>query len=417
MNTLRRLPSLIATLSLAAVILSPFTARSQIEPMTKAEFVRLGSKLADSANGRYRLTRRLADTGQEVIFTLSDRRTGRVLWRHPHGTLSGLDYWKQALVSDDGWSVLSDGVTNNQFVSPAGLEFAAISYTDPPAISKSERSHFVQFGSEGAISWGEKFTYMYFTRYNGRDYFCVHYWWGRRALFDLAAGRQVHIATPIKSALEQAEREFVIRRLRQAVGQIPLLTRLSDPNDSCCPGEIMNDAIMAAHMAGRMKLHECVPLLLQLESIPYSGVGTETPDMETHMGEVNPFNWDTYTFRQVVQLSLRRLGATPRLYPATQFKMDEPGPETLRPFKPKPLKQPRSERIALIHPGQRAEQVLNAIGAPDFVSNDTWDYDMDSKPPFTLRVLWSDRRVMAIKRLSPPLWQRGNTRDVDVVDD
>jgi len=51
------------------------------------------------------------------------------------------------------------------------------------------------------------------------------------------------------------------------------------------------------------------------------------------------------------------------------------------------------------------------IGAPDFVSgDDLWDYEIDTKTPYTLIVRWEQSRVAGTERISPPLWM-GVCRD------
>ena len=63
----------------------------------------------------------------------------------------------------------------------------------------------------------------------------------------------------------------------------------------------------------------------------------------------------------------------------------------------------------------KAEQVLTLIGSPDFVSRETWDYDIDNADPYTLVVSWDGQQVKEITRKSPPVWQDGETRDETIV--
>src|SRR5438445_9308947 len=63
----------------------------------------------------------------------------------------------------------------------------------------------------------------------------------------------------------------------------------------------------------------------------------------------------------------------------------------------------------------KPEEVLDLIGSPDLVGgDDTWQYDMDSKPAQTLSLKWNDRRVGSIEKKVPALWQKALVRDEEL---
>ena len=57
-----------------------------------------------------------------------------------------------------------------------------------------------------------------------------------------------------------------------------------------------------------------------------------------------------------------------------------------------------------------AKQVLNRIGAPDFIGYSTWSYDMDASKPFTLTLHFDARKITRVERRKPA-WNDGQTRD------
>ena len=63
-------------------------------------------------------------------------------------------------------------------------------------------------------------------------------------------------------------------------------------------------------------------------------------------------------------------------------------------------------------------EVLRSIGAPDFVNfrSIAWEYEMDVEEPYTLRIIWRDKRVVGeVVRSVPALWQQGEVRDHEVL--
>ena len=61
----------------------------------------------------------------------------------------------------------------------------------------------------------------------------------------------------------------------------------------------------------------------------------------------------------------------------------------------------------------KPEEVLDKIGAPDFIERRMWEYDMDDAKPYTLIVSWGKEGVKATERYTPSKWSDGTSRDVE----
>jgi hypothetical protein len=395
---------------------APPPKMAYILPSNEMGYTRWHSgEMGASADGRYRVTQKPEFLGNGMVYSLTDLVKKRTAWRVKHGSFTDLTGWQEAFVSDDGWTVFRDDGDNAQVITPDGHPAVTFNFVWPPTIPKRDVTRYAEEVTDGPSDWGESFSRIYFTRLNGRTYFCVHYWWGRRAVFDLADRRQVTDQSRLSGELDREERAWVMGQLKKGVDQIALLITLSDPNRAGDPGKFMWDTMMAMYMSGKMNMRDAVPLLRRLEPISFSGAGSIIPGDDVPVGKIDPFEWDTFTFRNIAHLSLRRLGAPPQPYPETQLKLNEPAPDYSRDYTPPPLPAPRAERMRLVRRGESAEAVMAAIGAPDYISNDTWDYDMDARPPFTLRLHWIHLRVKSVERIEPAAWQRGD-RDQTVTE-
>jgi hypothetical protein len=111
------------------------------------------------------------------------------------------------------------------------------------------------------------------------------------------------------------------------------------------------------------------------------------------------------TMRQIVHLSLRRLGRSPRPYPCIRFHLHAKTGSRGQPYEVPTLPRPRFLSADLIREGMEPEDVLNLLGAPDYVKFVEWYYDMDASPPFTLMIKWKKNgTVDEIERHTPPYW-------------
>ena len=92
--------------------------------------------------------------------------------------------------------------------------------------------------------------------------------------------------------------------------------------------------------------------------------------------EVNPGDYSTFSRRQIAQLSLRRLGETPKPFACHAFIMTIDG--KFNDFVPPTPTIPRHRNVQNIRIGMDAGQVLSLIGSPDFISVLAWSYDIDA---------------------------------------
>ncbi len=132
-------------------------------------------------------------------------------------------------------------------------------------------------------------------------------------------------------------------------------------------------------------------------------------------GEVNPRSYSTFTFRQVIHLSLHRLGKVPKPLPLNQFDVQYVVYEKNHPYVPQAPTLPRDANVDKVKKGMKAEQVLDLLGAPDFVADETWEYDIDAKAAYSLIVKWDVRRVIDVQKKTPALWKVGSLRDEQII--
>jgi len=197
-----------------------------------------------------------------------------------------------------------------------------------------------------------------------------------------------------------------------AITHAPLLIALdiwrevARGNRMAGPQEVSWSMLQAAYLAGSLNLHEAIPFLKSLEMSTYSETNSARghPDGVNFNNEVDPFRYCTYDLRQTAQLSLRRLGVAPRNLPCHRF-MIERGDEEF-PFTPKKQTQPRHKNATQVKTGMSAKKVLNTIGAPDYIDDDSWSYDMDAEVPFSLTLTFDTYNVTAIKKKGSSLENR-----------
>jgi hypothetical protein len=381
---------------------------------------------ATSPNGRYHLTAKSPDNASTpdhvrafqagFVYVLRDTKAGKDLWtrKQPEdkpsvmqadGKPFVLRRWKEyspvgVHVQDQGWSVLWLGGDDLVAVHRDGKETGRVNILCD-ALSKEERKHHVHDTTAGPW-WGLR--HSYFTSHQGKSYFVVRTWWGHRAILDLESGRLASDTGTLAKHLEETDRAFVRNTLKAAAKDYQKWAK-------CC-NELWA-VRMAIYMAGQMHMKECVPSLRSLEDVPYSGSSTSAPGDEPKEGELDTRYWDSFEVRQVVQLSLRRLGEVPRCFPATQFDLYAKEYDRRKPFVPV-LGRPRAQQAGALRKGMKPIEVLRLIGAPDFVE-ETWQYDMDEQKPYTLLVEWGETGVKSVQRKSPAFWQGGDCRDQQIM--
>jgi hypothetical protein len=251
-------------------------------------------------------------------------------------------------------------------------------------------SRFAHWTTAG-MSWSQQML-AYFTA--NQSHLVVRAWWGARLV--IALDRLAPI-DPLELAdeLRGVESELVLRGLRQLVariesGEVPEYDDPSTDVTRCSVGTL-------AHLPGILGLTEAIPLLRVLEA------------RRDDSGECwSSFRYHMHSTRQLAQISLRRLGARPRGYPALTFAESEKR-VPLRAPQPEPMDGPtRHANLSRVRKHTPLTEVYQSLGAPDEVGRgrgDFWRYDVDAEPPYTV-LLWlgDDEAVARIVLYYPPFW-------------
>jgi hypothetical protein len=386
--------------------------------------------VAISPSGQYEVQARSPDNKSKegyrafqkyFVYTFKDKKSGKNLWTRkqpmktvpdrndPSGTYTYADEASPVdiFVSDAGWTVIRTGWDEVIAVGIEGKDRCCIKLLSE-AFTKEEVGKYVHQTTAGP-KWSQ-FSLWYFLDFSDRRMFVVRPWWGRSTVIDLEKGRITETTKGLSAAVSAEERHVVLTELAKGVDS---RKRCKNPDDY----KPEYETYTAADLAGQLKIAEAVPLLRQLEDTSYCGcsVSGGLSSLEKSDGEVDPHSYEELGFRQKVQLSLRRLGATPKPLPVYFFEVRFADYNKNHPYTPKPLTAPRHANVEKIKKGMMAEQVLALIGSPDYVGYDTWEYDMDAKLPFTLILKWDARRVIGLEKKTPPVWQDGFARDKNMV--
>ncbi len=386
---------------------------------------------AESPSKRYKVVAKSPDNARKkgrsafqasFIYTCRDTSTKQILWNRQQamgkpqslgkGTTEKYSYPEEAspvdiFVSDAGWTVIRTAWDELIAVDLTGHDRSRIRLlTD--GFTKEERSKYVHDTTAGPMWSG--YSLWYFLDADGQHLFVVRPWWGRRLVVSLETGKLLDETPGISNVTTAYERNYVLTELAKGVD-----TRKQLEKEECC--EAVWPILNASYLAGRLHVTEAIPLLERLQDSSHSGSSTSggLGMLERFEGEVNPHSYETFTLRQVVQLSLRRLGIAPRQLPANRFDVQYEAYKKNHPYTPKPLSMPRETNADRVKTGMKAEQVLDLLGGPDFVGYDTWEYDMDSTPPFSLILKWDVRHVIEVQRKTPALWKDGFVRDEQVI--
>ncbi len=386
---------------------------------------------AESPSNRYRVDAKSPDNSSKnghrafqasFVYTCFDETTKQVLWTRSQAMGNPQKIGKDStetyslpkeaspvglFVSDAGWTVIWTGWDQLIAVDLAGHDRCCIELLKE-GFTDEERTKYVHDSTAGPMWSG--YSLWYFLDVGDQHLFVVRPWWGRRVVLSLESGKLLDETQESSRSAAAYERHYVMTELAKGVE-----TRKEWEKEECCGAvwPILN----ASYLAGRLPVPEAAPFLEQLQEVSYSGSSTSggLGFGERFEGEVNPHSYETFTLRQVVQLSLRRLGKTPRPLAANQFYMEYEVYTKNHPYLPKAIAVPRAINAGNVKVSMRAEQVLGLLGGPDFVGYDTWEYDMDANPPFSLIVKWDARKVTDVKKKTPVLWKDGFVRDEQIV--
>jgi hypothetical protein len=273
-------------------------------------------------------------------------------------------------------------------------------------LTEKEKKKYVSWTSAGPM-WAAC-SLWYFLDAGEQPLFIVRPWWGRRIVLDLNSGKLIPETPDIAKRAAPYEKDYVLAGLRRDASS------LGDPFSREC-----RRFMTAAYAAGRDKIMEAIPMLEELQSSSLIGFGV---GWGSRKGEVDQstYFYSTFTLRQIVQLSLRRLGITPKPLPITQFSIQHNDSRRELQHTATEINGPRAANASKIKPGMTPEEVINLIGTPDFVDffgigDGSWRYDMDAAAAFTLFVQWGDdRKVVRVEQKTPPHWQ-DSTRDGELM--
>ena len=386
---------------------------------------------AESPSARYRVDAKSPDNASKkgyatfqasFVYTCLDKTTKKVLWtraqamenpqRLSKDSPETYSFPKEAspvdlFVSDAGWTVIRTGWDELIAVDVAGHDRCHIRLLDE-GFTDEERTKYVHDTTAGPMWAG--FSLWYFLDVGDQHLFVVRPWWGRRVVLSLESGKLLEETQEASRSARAYEQHYVTTELAKGIE-----TRKKWEKGECC--EAVWPILNASYLAGRLPVPEAAPLLEQLKEVPYNGSSTSggLGFGQRFEGEVNPHSYDTFTLRQVVQLSLRRLGKTPRPLAANRFEVQYEAYEKNHSYLPKAIAVPRAINAGNVKVAMRAEQVLDLLGGPDFVGYDTWEYDMDANPPFSLILKWDARQVTNVQRKTPVLWKDGFVRDEQIV--
>jgi hypothetical protein len=373
--------------------------------------------IAESPNGRYRFSATHANNELErprpfvssgFTFHVFDLKAERTVWERPQGKQ---EPWPgRAFVHDDGLVVVGyarptvlDRTDGSQMFS--WDVFKEFTPDDDRFLVRSEST------VGPMVSWSRN-SRAYFLEHDGKLYFVLRTWWDRRIWADLTDLRLVGDPSPgLSAAADTSDRRFVLATLEGAAARLAGMDSERDRQAYHSVAEYVQSAI---HVAGRIDSQEAIPFLRELEQSEYVGRtgSVRLPRCEDAQGLIAE---QELTIRCAAQLALRRLGDRPRGLPCTRFMLKEPGSREIW----IPREQPLARWVGpdQVREQQTPMEVITVIGAPDFTDaswptgKNTWDYDVDTDDPYTLRVHWNDDcRVHRVEVIRPALWKQGETR-------
>ncbi len=390
---------------------------------------------ARSPDGRFRVEARSPDNAKSsdgagvprqilfqgnFVYRLFDKSQEREIWSRKQPMQSeGLSPKEgppaAVYVSNNGWVVIrtEDLGTRCELVAvtPTGQDKLRVDILKELLPHDETFIQYVSIGS-GGEHWGEDYCHSYVTPLHGKPHFCLTTWWGKRLLVDLPEGTIVKDPSVHEPKLARAEEAFVLATLKATtLWKYDLREKINPGLAEASPGPSVKQVIGAMLMASRMKLDGAVASIRELESCPIvlTTVGGRSP-YEASPGGIRPGVYQNLTVRQTAQLCLRRLGVRPSAYQATKLYRAD------RYWHPQdPLPFQREKRITDLKPGMIPERVLKLIGAPDFIINGAWEYDLDGEDASTLVITWKAKGCGKIQKLIPPKWRNGIERDRELV--
>ncbi len=359
-----------------------------------------------SANGRYRIEAKSPDNAGEhprpfadhFVYSLYDTLTGDLIWQRaqPDNEASPVSVY----LHNDAWVIIQTGWDELVVLHPVTAR-TVIRVRILDIFTEEEREAHVVDTTAGPIwEWN---SMWYFAERGDELFFVVRPQWEKRIILDLPRARLLERNDP--GVLELCRRVEAERALPILNANAADLEGLRQDEDW---GRI-NGLETAALVAGQNGIKDALPALTALQhfDLTVSQGGAPSFRMAPSGSEIDPFECESSTLREIVQCSLRRLGERPLELPCTFFRLQ--GADYDDPFVGyRSSAEPRADRVEGIRPGHKAFEVLNTIGPPDHVDewpDRCWVYDIDAVEPYTLRIYFSETNAVAKLVQGPPAWQ------------
>lgn len=358
-----------------------------------------------SDNGRYRIdaksphnesprTRRAF--GADFTYTLTDLQSGKVLWTRsqPMARSKG---------NARGWP--AEGSPIAVFASDTGEAAAYVSGEELVFMdARGNRIRGVDilggFSAEHMKFVGSTTAGLYWTQYSwfgfvhapatsdtaARLLFAIRPFWMHLMVFDATTRRRLDLGAfatttrdeqlvnapadlrSILTATLEAERAWVRREVTKSAAQ---------------HGDLSRQGRHAIVLAGRLELKELEPQLRTIETRAYSVTDSSM------LASVRPH----------IRTALRRMGATP----ASGFGVivgDRSDPLTRTPVRVSA--EHRLQAWPMVKAGMLVSELVALIGHPDASAEyNSYDYDIDSGAPFTLRVTIHVDKVVRVETVPP----------------
>lgn len=342
-------------------------------------------------------------------YQLLDVKSGEVLWERWQGEKE--DSPHELAVSDEGWSILRmHGVKPEVLtVSPMGRDVLRV-WIGPcgehPFDRLAQSAPVVTWSPDcmelsSAGNYWTHNSWRYFSRVGDERYFVWRTRTGGRLVINLARAKMLlpeeQEELGIISICEHLECEDVFRYLSEMDARMPEIIaffKLSydeQINQDPAPRGIER-LTPALALAGQLRIESCIPFLKKWEAV-------KLESYQTGSFALVDYNYEAQYIRPIVCHALRRMNQEPSGYAACGFVK----PEGEKISIPEHLGD-RREQSKRVSRSTSALEVLQLIGAPDFVSRnsrpgpeafiwtETWEYDFREQAGWvTLRIIWEEQ--------------------------
>lgn len=326
-------------------------------------------------------TRFAYEYGQEQSdfrYQLIDSRNSEILWERWQ---EGDEPSPWALyVSDDGWVVIqTHGYVYARLiaVSQDGKDALSVGIgpcAHPSKLSVDEYIHDDQVHiSTAGLMWHVGAT-QHFFKHNAASYFCFVTGWGRRILFDLEKNQLVNsgqLDPAVENACRHSEWGLAVPKLTAAAGELKDHDSLGVLGGSATKRSSVwswSEVEGLISLALRNEFSETLPSLMALEERSITAWSTGCHSLP---GDYSVF---AFAMRPLLQLAIRFLGGRPAGYACYGFTQEKFKRRSGRHERTVLLNVPerllnRDDLVTKINQDMNASQVLEFIGAPDYLES------------------------------------------------